>query len=208
MSRHISIFSRRANVIDLLLEKTPGAFQYRLKWASNFDSATWTTFITSQNTGFVDTSVDDSSNVIVYGDRVRVRFDPHTYNITDGVFWIVLSPLDFNGNEMFTTPPLMVMGPNLDGSYFPQYTISGSAPSAVSLAGSLQIQFPRQIRDLRIQNAAAMWVAFDENGPEILLAGDTLPKVLNRWSTQSSLFVRSSGAAVPFSLLFTIAYTK
>jgi hypothetical protein len=98
--------------------------------------------------------------------------------------------------------------PNVGGSYFPQLVITGNAPNVLALANSLEIHFPQQMRDARIQSAAGMWVAFESGGPEILLASDPLPKDISRYSTMSTIFVRGNGAIVPFSLLFTLAYTQ
>lgn len=208
--RQLSIHRRKPNLMDLLVTKTPGAYSYRLKWSANFDGSTpFTAFLTSPMTGFRDPAVNDDSNITIYGERVRILFDPATFSIPDSnVWWLKMSPLDHAGAEMFTTPPLMIYQPNIGGSYFPQLTITGSAPNEASLANSLEIHLPHQMRDMRILSAAAMWVAFDSNGQEVLLQGSSLPKDLNRWSTESVLFVRGNGAVVPFSLLFTLAYTR
>lgn len=196
--------------MDLLVTKVPGAFSYKLKKSTAFDgSVPFTDFLTSPNTGYRDRNVDDSSNYTVYGDKVRILFDPTTYGISDtNIWWLKLAPLDDVGAEMFVTPPTMMYQPNIGGSYFPQFAITGNAPNQPDLANSLEIHFPHQIRDMRIQSTAALWAAFDSNGQEILLQGSTLPKDLNRWSTESVLFVRGNAAIVPFSLLFTLAYTR
>lgn len=211
MMRQLSINRRKPGIVDLLITKTPGAQAYRLKWGTNFDTAVFTSFLTVPNFGFRDPAVSDASNYTVHGDKVRVLFNPTTYSIPDDQFWwLKMSPLDPTGAEMFTTRgSLMILTPDIGaGSYFPQLTITGIAPNVAALANSIEIDFPQQMRDVRVQGAAAMWAAFSETGPEILLQGDPLPKDLSRWSTQSSLFVRGNGAAVPFSLLFTLAYTR
>lgn len=206
--RHLSIIRRKTNLVDLLVQKTPGAYQYRLKWGANFDTSPFTNFLVSPNTGFRDPAVSDESNITVYGDKVRILFDPATYGIPDdSVWWLKMSPLDSTGAEMFTTASTMVLAPN-PGAYFPQLTITGTAPNVASIADSLEIDFPQQMRDMRIMSTAAVWAAFDPNGPEILLPGDPLPKDISRWSTQSVLFIRGNGAPVPFSLVFTLAYTQ
>lgn len=208
--RQLSIHRRKPHLVDLLVTKTSGAYSYKLKWSTDFDgSVPFTDFLTVPITGYRDPAVDDASNITLYGDRVRVLFDPTTYTIPDSeIWWLKMSPLDDTGAEMSTTAALMMYQPNIGGSYFPQFTITGTAPNAPDLAHSLEINFPHQMRDMRIQSSAAMWVAFDSCGQEALLQGSTLPKDINRWSTESMLFVRGSGAAVPFSLLFTLAYTR
>lgn len=207
--RQLSIHRRKPNLVDLLITKTPGAVAYRLKWGANFDTAVFTPFIESPNNGFRDSSVDDASNITIYGDRVRVLFNPSTYSIPDtSVWWLKVSPLDSTGAEMSTTAATMVLVPNVGGAYFPQLVITGSAPNVANLPASLQIDFPHQMRDFRIQSTAAVWVAFDPNGPEILLAGDPLPKDISRWSTVSTVYIRGNGAVVPFSAVFTLAYTQ
>lgn len=207
--RQLSIHRRKPRLVDLLVTKTVGAYSYRLKWGANFDTALFTNFLVSPNTGFRDPAVNDESNITIYGDRVRILFDPVTYGIPDNsVWWLKMSPLDSTGAEMSTTPALMVLRPSIGGAYFPQLTITGSAPNVATIADSLEINFPQQMRDMRIQSTAAIWAAFDPSGPEILLPGDPLPKDISRWSTQSVLYVRGNGAAVPFSLVFTLAYTQ
>ena len=208
--RQLSIHRRKPHLVDLLVNKTPGAYTYKLKWSTKFDgSIPFTDFLTSSISGFRDPAVDDSSNITLYGNRIRILFDPSTYSIPDSnIWWLTLTPMDAAGADMFTTAPLMMYQPNIGGSYFPQFTITGSAPDVGDLAHALEVNFPHQMRDMRILSSAAMWVAFDSNGQEVLLQGSALPKDLNRWSTESVLFVRGNGAAVPFSLLFTLAYTR
>jgi hypothetical protein len=209
--RQLSINRRKSGIVDLLISKTQGAYFYQLSWGENFDTDPFTNFLVVPNSGFRDPSVNDASNYTLYGDRVRALFNPVTYGIPDDkIWWLKMSPLDLNGALIsMTRGSLMVLTPDIDaGSYFPQMTITGNAPDATDSTGSLEIDFPQQMRDVRIQSAAAMWVAFDTNGPEILLQGADLPKDISRWSTQSSLFVRGDGVAVSFSLVFTLAYTR
>lgn len=207
--RQLSINRRKPHLVDLLITKTVGAYSYKLKWGTNFDTAVFTDFLVVPAAGYRDPAVDDSSNYTIYGDRVRALFDPATFSIPDGsVWWLKVAPLDSTGAEMSVSPATMVLISNLGGAYFPQLVITGNAPNVADLAHSLEIDFPRQMRDLRIQSTAAVWVAFDPSGPEILLAGDPLPKDISRWSTASTLFIRGNGAAVPFSAVFTLAYTQ
>lgn len=207
--RLISIYRRKPNLVDILIPRQANADRYRLKWANNFDVSPFATFITSEKTGFRDVNVDDATVVTVHGDYVRIVFNPATYSIPDDqVFWIKFFPVDFSGVEGSGTPPLMVLTPDPGGSYFPQYVITGNAPNVGTLATALEIHFPRQMRDLRLQNTASMYMAFDPNGPEVLFPGDPLPKDISAWATQSLILVRGQGASVPFSLLFTLAYTQ
>jgi hypothetical protein len=194
-----------------LITKTTGAQSYKLSWGANFDTASFTDFLTVPNFGFRDPAVNDASNITLYGDRVRALFNPTTYSIPDDKFWwLKMSPLDSTGTPISTTRgSLMMLTPDIGaGSYFPQLTITGNAPNVATLASSLEIDFPQQMRDVRIQSAAAVYAAFDVSGPEILLQGASLPKDISRWATQSSLFIRGNGAVVPFSLVFTLAYTR
>lgn len=207
--RQISIFRRHPNLVDVLIPRDANVDKYRLKWANNFDVSPFTTFLTSEKTGHCDFTIEDEKTVKVHGDYVRIVFDPANYSIPDDqVFWIEYFPVDFSGVEGAGTPPLMIMKPQPGGSYFPQLSITGTAPNVATLASSLEIHFPRQMRDLRLLNTAGMFIAFDKNGPEILMTGDPLPKDISAWATQSVIFVRGQGAAVPFSLLFTLAYTQ
>jgi len=211
--RQLSIHRRKPGLVDLLIAKTPGAAAYRLKWGTNFDTAVFTGFLDVPNTGYCSPTAVDADRVTLYGDRVRAIFNPVDHAIPDDEFWwLKMVPLDSAGAEITasaTRGALMVLTPDIGaGSYFPQLTITGTAPNVAAVADSLQIDFPQQMRDVRIQSAAALWVAYAEKGPEILLQGDTLPKDLSRWATQSTMLVRGNGAAVPFSLLFTLAYTR
>lgn len=207
--RQISIFRRQSNLVDVLIPRNAGTDKYRLKWATNFDVSPFTTFITSEKTGHRDFDIADEKTITIHGDYVRIVFNPANYSIPDDkVFWLKFFPVDFSGVEGTGTPPLMVMKPLPGGSYFPQLSITGTAPNVATLASSLEIHFPQQMRDLRLLNTAGMYIAFDPNGPEVLMSGDPLPKDISAWATQSVIFVRGQGAAVPFSLLFTLAYTQ
>ena len=207
--RQLSMHRRKPNLVDLLITKTVGAYSYKLKWGVNFDTAAFTDFLIVPGAGYRDPNVDDSGNLTIHGNRVRALFDPASYGIPDtSVWWLKVSPLDSTGAEMSTSAATMVLVPNVGGAYFPQLVITGSAPNAPGLPTSLQIDFPQQMRDFRIQSTAAVWVAFDPKGPEILLAGDPLPKDISRWSTVSTVYIRGNGAVVPFSAVFTLAYTQ
>jgi hypothetical protein len=205
--RQLSINRRKPNLVDLLVKKTPDAYSYNLKWGQNFDDVAFVDLLTSPNTGFRDPAINDESNLTLYGDHVRILFDPSTYAVPDDkVWWLKMSPLDSNGAEIFTTPALMVLQPNMGGSHFPQLVITGSAPNSVSIDNSLEIDLPKQMRDMRVHNELDIYIAFNSEGPEILLPGSPFPKDMGRWSTQSSVLVRGNGEVSQFSLSFTLAH--
>ncbi len=212
MKRTFSVIRRRPHLVDVIMPLPPGIQIYRLKLASNFD-AIYTQFIDSSNVGFLDPAID--SGVVgsqpTSSRQVRVVFDPTTYSIPDNLpFWLQFWTVPFGGAEAQQSAGGLILpeGANHGGGII---TIHGSAPSAVDVTGSLQLDLPRLMQDIRIHNedgAASLFVATDEGGAESELPPDDFPQFTNLQGTHASLWVRGGGGAASFSATFTQAFPR
>jgi len=207
MNRLFSIRRRRPNIVDIDTPLLSGGVDgYRLKWGANFDTAVFTTMMTSTNVGYLDPSVN--RNVIetqpVTG-KVRIVFNPATYSIPDAKsFWLKFVPVVGAVEGTAGAPTLVLPDAAHHGTGI--VTIKGSAP----LAAPLQLDLP-SMEDFRIVN---------EDGSNNLLVGaidgdpmlTVLPKVgvqsINLRGAQSSLYVQGVGGAVSFSATFTLAFPR
>lgn len=212
MDRTLSVIRRRPNLVDALVPFVYGVAGYRLKYAQNFDSAIWTTLMTSTNVGYRDPAVNPSViDVQPTQGRVRIIFNPATYSITDTLsFWVELFHVAAGGAETQMSAPTLLL-PDSAHHGIHQVTIHGNAPSAADSTGSLQLDLPRLMSDYRIHNEAAdrnLFVATEQDGPEQQLRPDTFPQSSSFSSTQSSIWVRGGGAIVPFSAIFTTAFPR
>jgi hypothetical protein len=206
--RPVSIIRRKPNLVDLVTPIVQGQDQYKFKWASNFDGS-FTTFLTTTNTGYVDPSVDLRQQSVMPGNNVRAIFDPATFSIPDTApFWLQYVPV--TGGIDGTASGLLLVLPPTYGN--PVIALSGTAPSAANQAGSLRLDLPRLATDLRIQNLEAsrsLMVAFDAGGPEITLkAPDTGPQFVSIQGAHASIWVRGSGGTAAFAATFTFAFPK
>lgn len=208
-TRLFSIIRRKPGLVDFVTPLVAGQDGYRLKAASNFDGS-FTTLLTATNTGYVDPSVDLRQQTVQPGNNiVRMLINPTTFSITDTApFWLQYVPV-VGGSEGTPSGLLLVLPPTYGTSIL---AISGNAPNGANQAASLRLDLPRLITDLRIHNehaSADLVVAFDAGGPEIKLqAPSKEPQFTSIHGTHDSIWVRGSGAVVPFSATFTFANPK
>ena len=215
MIRQFKIARRRPNYVDFYTPIQAGVDGYKLSWATNFD-ATPTDFLTSTNVGFLDPKVNQAKvDTQPIGGMVRIVFDPATYSITDtSSFWLIFTPM--TGVVAGTASPPTLILPDSSNHGVGIVTIQGSAPSATSSAGSLQIDFPYLMQDFRIHSEDAtnyLYVATEAGGAEQQIRPDTFPQYTNILGTQASIFVRgatssNTGASVKFSATCTLAFPR
>lgn len=213
MNRLFKIARRRPHIVDFYTPLTYGVDGYRLKWAANFD-ASFTTFITSTNVGFVDSNVPQYvyESQPTTGKDVRIIFDPTTYSIPDASsFWLQFVQV-IGGVEQTsaTSAPTLVL-PDSANKGVGIVTIHGNAPNGASTANSLQIDLPYLMSDIRIRNEDSsnfLFVSSEQGGAEQQLKADTFPQYQSLSATQGSLWVRGGGAVVAFSATCTAAFPR
>lgn len=223
MNRLFSMIRRRPNHVDIVTPFTYGVDGYRLKWASNFDSGSFTTFITSTNVGFVDPNINP--NVIAAmpmggsasngGRNVRIVFNPTTYSITDtSSFWLQFAQVT-GGSETLVGAPTLVL-PDAANRGIGIVTIHGNAPAVGSSSGALQIDLPGLMEDFHIHNEAPtatnpgnLYVSTEAGGPETQLQQDTFSQFSQMRAAQGSVWVRTDATLpITFSLRCTRSFPR
>jgi hypothetical protein len=115
---------------------------------------------------------------------------------------------------LITAPTLLL--PDTSNHGIGLVTIAGNAPAATSSAGSLQLDMPRLMQDWKIRNQDStnlLYIATEQNGPEMAIAPDALPQFYNILGEQSSIWVRGAttggtGASVFFSATASMSFPK
>jgi hypothetical protein len=196
--------------VDIDTPKVYGVDGYRLKWGANFDSV-FATILTSTNIGFLDDAVN--RNVIEtqpVTDKVRMVFNPATYGIPDtSQFWLQFFPV-IGGAEQTPGAPTLVL-PDSAHHGVGLVVIHGDAPNGATSANSMQLDLPMLMQDFKIHNEEAgndLFISTEAGGPEVMVARSTIIQSLGFLPTQGSIYVRGGGAAVTFSLSFTLAFPR
>jgi len=186
-----------------------GATQYRLKWGTNFDilPAAFVTITTALPGGWKDPNVDYRKlGVLNIGERYcRIVFDPASFTIPDTTaFWMIGVPVIGGVEQVPSAPALVLPFATMMGNM--PITIAGSAPSALTITGSQQIDLPAAMFAITLRNndIVSLFIATDANGPEYELPTAqelNLPVVAGA----PSIWVRGGGAACAFSAIMTQA---
>jgi hypothetical protein len=214
MIRLFKIARRRPNIVDFYTPLTQGLdqFGYRIKWAQNFDAATFTAIINSSNVGFLDPNVSryKVESQPTTGTDVRIVFDPASYSIDDTKsFWLQFARVVGSSEATVSAPTLILPDSALKGQGI--VTIHGSAPQASSSAGSLQLDLPFLAQNFQIHNedaANSLYVATEAGGPEQQLGPSPIFQYEMVRGSQPSLWVRGGGGAVAFSATFTLSFPR
>lgn len=211
-SRIFSILRRKPGLIDLITPIRPwteGIDGYRLKTDTTPSGSFSTTVLTAPRYGFVDPAVAGPHNVIQPGDNCRIIIKPSNYSLPDsGSFWVKLV-YTIGGVEQ-TTP-----APSAPSLVLPVYAgpvttgFGGTAPNAADISGSLQIDLPRGVENLRVRNLDStrhIFFATDDSGPEMeILNGVELPTFQG---VVSSIWVRASGGTAAFTASFSYGFPR
>jgi hypothetical protein len=210
ISRDFSVIRRKANLLDVVIPYVAGVDGYRLDWATNFDATYTNGIITATRVGWVDESLHNLPHQLITNSNVcRVIFDPANYSITDAnPFWLRLTPVTAG------TPGTPGVGGLIlpDGDGYRMLALSGTAPSASSVAGSLRLDFPRMVEDLHIEGrdaATSLFVATEAGGGEweYLPTVGANPAISIRGATPH-IFVRGGGATCKFSMTGTFSFPR
>ena len=214
--RVFSCFRRRPHVVDMLTPFVYGVQTYTVKYATNFDGA-FASIINSTNIGFYDSNIPRNKTELQNTNGfVRITFDPTTYGIDDArSFWLQLWETPASGPAAAVSAPTLLL-PDTANHGIGLVTIAGNAPSATSSASSLQLDMPRMMSDWKIRNEDAanlLYVATEQNGPEMAIAPSAFPQYYNIQGEQGSIWVRGAttggaGAIVLFSATASMSFPK
>jgi hypothetical protein len=211
MARSYSLVRRSPSSVDIRINQRSDVQSYIFKSSANFDGTYVDTQIVPFN-GFKSLTADIStfdSSATSRG-QSRFYFNPDDYTLSQSyisntsTFWLKLAEVK-NGVEQAAGPAHMVLPYNSNPERI--VTIAGTAPSAVSITGSLEIQLPGQCVGFKINNNGSnpVMVAFEKNGPEFTVSPQsTSPEGLSAlFSSVHQIFVRGAGGSSAFSSIFS-----
>lgn len=205
MAKSLSVYRRKAGLVDLFLVSRAGAKSYLFKASTNFDVAP-VAFQSVPQDGFRSPNAFNSGPAEGFRGRTRFTFAPSDYGLDDTKpLWLKIQQVNVDGS----------VGPDeafhLVFPYNPQgrkaVVIAGSAPNAASLAASLELQLQHQMQSMELQNNGGqdLYVAFEPGGPEYRVPplSTSFTNLSFNYPTVSQLFVRGSGAAVAFAAVMS-----
>lgn len=212
MPRSISVYRRRANLIDMNWPKRLNIRSYILKYAPNFDVA-FVPFANVSASGSKSISVVDGSFTSEqFRDKTRIIFNPVDYTIDDTKpIWLRVAPVDING-VIGADETMHLILPYASSSNR-MIILYGTAPAAADISGSLELQLPQQCKNTLIQVDSSdfadysspvdqkvpslfdLYVAFEPNGTEFRVP--TLSSQFINFEmvypSISQLFIRGNG---------------
>lgn len=205
MAKSLSVYRRRAGLVDLFLVSRTGAKSYTFKASTNFDLAAVAVQSVPQD-GFRSPTAFDSGVSDGFRGRTRFTFNPTDYGLDDTKpIWLRFQQVNVDGtvgaDEAFhLIPPYNPQGRKA-------VVIAGSAPNGASIAASLELQLPHQMQGMELQNNGGqdLYVAFEPGGPEFKVAplSTGFTNLSINYPTVSQLFVRGNGAAVAFAAVMS-----
>jgi hypothetical protein len=197
MAKTISVYRRRADLVDLWVAQRDGIRAFTFKAASNFDVGA-VAFQTVPRDGFRSPNAFDAGPSEGFRGRTRFTFKPADYGLDDTKpLWLKIAPVAADGS----------VGPDeayhmlLPYSSQPRrpVVLNGTAPAGATVADSLELNLPQQCQNLELQNngGSDLFVAFERGGAEFVVkpftAGLNLSMV---YPCFSQLFVRGGVAFV------------
>lgn len=217
MPRSISVTRRKPNLVDLNIRDRPNILGFEFGAASNFDSA-FSVFQTVLGDGMqkLDTGTPPRSvNVPVPGSQfrglVRFVFDPDVYTVAvpavkdSAPFFIRVRTVLPDG--LFGAYEAMHLVMPYNPGPFRPIQLRGTAPAAVDLAHSLEIQLPMQCNSNTIMNDGTndLFIAFESPGAEYRIQPVTTTfKTIDQYITSvSQIFVRGAGGGTTLNAIFT-----
>lgn len=210
MSRSLSLYRRRANLIDLTIPVRDGVKSYEFYSATNFDG-TYTKFDTIPASGkasksMSDLAIDGSSK---FRGFTRFLFNPDDYTLDDKKpIWVSIKQITTGGTTGSAEAGQLI----LPYSSTPNRPVilSGTAPHGATITSSLEIQLPHQCQSASIKcndAGVSLYVAFEPGGTEykVLSSVDALGyefRIVYESITQ--LFVRGDTAVAGFDAVFSM----
>jgi hypothetical protein len=181
---------------------------YQVKYAANWDEP-FALLDTVPYTGKTSASVRSEDVYFNQDQYVRFRFAPGDYLIPDNdLMFLRMAPV-YGGVPADDGRIVIVMTPEQMTETQPGLVLSGAAPIAADVSGSVELVLPTQTTSFYAQNTSevdTVWIALGRNASEIPLApGDDF--VLARAGV-SSVRVRTdaaAGAAVDVYMIASLA---
>ena len=203
MPRSFSIYRRRPDLIDMHWPVRALAASYDVQYATNFDAIP-VLFQNIPAIGFRSVSTPVFTGDSQFKGKTRFIFAPSDYPpmVDNSQLWINFRQIDIDGT-INAYEALQLVLP-YDSGPRPSVIISGAAPAAISIAGSLELQLPHNVNAIYLTNndpVNSLFISFNPFGPEI----EVTPLIVNfvPFTTNlpifSQLFVRGSGGAVNFT---------
>jgi len=210
MIREFSAIRRRSGVVDVVTPKRPGVEGYALEWAPNFDIP-FTPLVISGLAGYCDPSLRYMPHTPIPAGNVRIIFNPSTYGIDDTkAFWLHFIPISGGAPGAASNPGLVLPDQAGRGAI----VIAGNAPNAGDITGSLQLDFPRLVEDIRVFNQAgaggnSIFIATEgSNAEHEIIAGVGQNALTSIRGALACIRVRGDGSDVPFTATFTLAFAR
>jgi hypothetical protein len=206
MAKTISVYRRRADLVDLWVAQRDNVRAFVFKYAANFDVGA-AAFQTVPRDGFRSPGAFDAGVSEAFRGRCRFTFKPADYGIDDTKpMWLRIAPVATDGSVGADEAFHLV----LPYSSQPRraVVVSGSAAAGADVSASTELNLPMQCQNLELQNngAADLFVAFEKGGAEYqvepLSTGFTNLSMV--YPCFSQLFVRGSGGAVGFSAVMSL----
>jgi len=212
MARNLSVYRRRAGLVDIIFPARPGAKSYEF-----FASPNWDTVMASfqvvpargfRSPGVPDVGMSDGQ----FRGKTRFLFNPADYTtavpaVDDAKpFYVSIVQTDWDG----TVHPAEAQHLILPYSPAPNrpLVLKGTAPAGATIASSFEVQLPMQCRNFRFQvnGGADAYVAFEPSGPEVRVPALSVEftTVDSTFPAGTQLFMRGDGVATVIEVLAEI----
>lgn len=204
MPRPFSVYKRKPNLVDLILDHVPGTRFYKFESATNFDGS-FTTMAQIPFTGFSSASVKaDPAFCNTREDKVRFRFNPVDYSLSDGdIFFLRITPIDWAGVSGTVGQMQMVIPYGTQPNR--PVVLSGVAPQGAAIANSTVIHLPSQVIGAQVQvtTGSPLFISFEDEGDEFQVTTSG-PGLDNNFPSFSTIRLRGGGGTSTFSALFSL----
>lgn len=205
MAKSISVYRRRAGLVDLTVAQRATARALIFKAASNFDVAAVAIQQVPKD-GFRSPNAFDSGPAEGFRGLTRFTFKPSDYSLDDTKpMWLRIQQLNVDGTLGADEALQLVMPYAAQGRR--PVVLNGTAPNAASVAASLELNLQYQCQNLELQNNGAqdLYVAFEPGGAEFVVKplSTGFTNLSTVYPAFSQLFVRGNGATVAFSAVMS-----
>jgi hypothetical protein len=152
---------------------------------------------------FITASIDSQNQLVLTGTGLGAGHNIHIVGDVATLVALGLTAGITTGAVNILEPPQLIL-PFSSQPNRP-VVLSGTAPSAVSLATSLEIQLPMQVNNIQVQNTggANLYVAFEPTGPEFVVypLASAFTNLYETYPAASQIFVRGSGGTTTFNMI-------
>lgn len=211
-----SVAYRAPGIVDVVMPKQEDVNGYKLSASPQFDGTpAFVDILTAtKGRGHLDPAVARGKLHQMPGvNKVRAVFNPDTYasgepidaGISDAAqFWMRFTPIDPAGVEGADSDPVLVLTPS-QRKGTDRIAISGTAPVAASVSGSLSICLGLRMTNFVIQNNGSnpVFVAFNPSSAEVQVAAGEEYKFLT--ASHDQLLLRATGGTSAVTVSFSVA---